>query len=199
VTYLFLPQEEPPPVDLPAEPPPPEVEEPPTPEPAAVPELPAGFQELEVPRVILPDIPPPAPFAIKAIDYSGMGAIGGVGEGYVMEPTDTVVTVEAPVSLAIVDRLPQLIRLDEMARRMQALYPHVYRAAGIEGRAVVQLVVDKDGRVEGEGMTLLSATHPEFGPASMELARMVRFEPARRNGRPVRVWVQLPVDWKIDD
>jgi TonB family protein len=63
----------------------------------------------------------------------------------------------------------------------------------------VQLVVDTQGRVEPEGMSIISTTHPEFGPASLELARMVRFEPARRNGRPVRVWVQLPVDWKIDD
>ena len=46
-------------------------------------------------------------------------------------------------------------------------------------------------------MSIVSATHPDFGPASMELALLVRFEPARRNGRPVRVWVQLPVDWTI--
>jgi outer membrane biosynthesis protein TonB len=45
---------------------------------------------------------------------------------------------------------------------------------------------------------VLSATHPDFASASMELVRLIRFEPARRNGRPVRVWVQLPVDWKVD-
>jgi hypothetical protein len=33
----------------------------------------------------------------------------------------------------------------------------------------------------------------------MALALLVRFEPARRNARPVRVWVQLPVDWTIDN
>ena len=200
VTYLVLPEEPAPLEEQPEPPPPPPEEEPlPPPESPPLPELPAGFQELTAPRVILPEIPPPAPFTIKAVDYSGVGAIGGIGEGYVMEPIDTVVTVEPPVTLAVVDRLPQLIRLDEIARRMQALYPHFYRAAGIEGRAVVQLVVDKEGRVEQEGMTILSTTHPEFGPASLELARLVRFEPARRNGRPVRVWVQLPVDWEIND
>jgi outer membrane biosynthesis protein TonB len=47
-------------------------------------------------------------------------------------------------------------------------------------------------------MSVLSASHPDFAAASMELARLVRFEPARRNGRAVRVWVQLPVDWKVD-
>ena len=81
---------------------------------------------------------------------------------------------------------------------MRALYPPIYRAAGIQGRAVVQLVVDTEGRVEDEGMSVVSATAPDFAAASLELARLVRFEPARRNGRPVRVWVQLPVDWKID-
>jgi protein TonB len=111
-----------------------------------------------------------------------------------VEPADTVA---APLPLANVDRLPQLRDVDELAHRMRALYPPIYRAAGIEGRAVVQLVVDTRGQVETEGMSVISATHPDFAAASLELARLLRFEPARRNGRPVRVWVQLPVDWMI--
>jgi TonB family protein len=142
-------------------------------------------------------ISPPSTFRVRAIDYTGVGVVGGTGEGYVA-PADTAETMAAPLPLAVVDRLPQLKNVDEMAHRMRALYPPIYRAAGIEGSAVVQLVVDTDGRVEEEGMSVISATAPDFGPATLELAQLVRFEPARRNGRPVRVWVQLPVDWKID-
>jgi TonB family protein len=194
VTYIVFPEEELP-VDLPAEPPPPtEVEEPVVPEAPPALETPRGFQELEIPREIPVKIPPPSTFRVRAMDYRGVGVVGGTGEGYVA-PVDTVA---APLPLAVVDRLPQLKNVAELSNRMRALYPPIYRAAGIEGSAVVQLVVDTDGRVEPEGMTVISATHPDFASASMELVRMVRFEPARRNGRAVRVWVQLPVDWKID-
>ncbi|MGE0158388.1 MAG: energy transducer TonB [Gemmatimonadales bacterium] len=192
ITYIVFPEEVPP-VDLPVEPPaPPDapttVEAPPTPEP------PRGFQELEIPREIPVKISPPSTFRVRAIDYTGVGVAGGTGEGYTPPPD----TLAAPLPLAVVDRLPQMKDVGELASRMRALYPPMYRAAGIEGRAVVQLVVDTEGRVEAEDMTVLSTTQPAFGPASMELARMLRFEPARRNGRPVRVWVQLPVDWKIN-
>jgi protein TonB len=195
VTYIIFPEEEPLPVDVPAEPPrADEPEQPTVPAQPAEPEPPRGFQELEIPREIPVKISPPSTFRVRAIDYSGEGVAGGTGEGYVA-PVDTVA---APLPLAVVDRLPQLKNVDELSNRMRALYPPIYRAAGIEGRAVVQLVVDAEGRVEREGMSVISATHADFASASMELARMVRFEPARRNGRAVRVWVQLPVDWKVD-
>jgi periplasmic protein TonB len=194
LTYIVFPEEVPPPVDAPVEPPPTPPEAPTAPVQPASPEPAAGFQELELPREIPVKISPPSTFRVRAIDYTGVGAVGGTGEGYV-PPADTVA---APLPLAVVDRLPQLKNVGELANRIRALYPPIYRAAGIQGRAVVQLVVDTDGRVEADGMSVISATAPDFGPASLELARLVRFEPARRNGRPVRVWVQLPVDWKID-
>ena len=195
VTYIVFPEEAPPaPVDEPAEPPPPAPDAPTAPvQPSAAPQ-PAGFQELELPREIPVKIAPPSTFRVRAIDYTGVGVAGGTGEGY-EPPADTIA---APLPLAVVDRLPQMKNVGELATRMRALYPPIYRAAGIQGRAVVQLVVDTEGRVEAEGMTVISATAPDFGPATLELARLVRFEPARRNGRPVRVWVQLPVDWMID-
>jgi TonB family protein len=194
VTYIIFPEEEPLPVDVPVEPPPPETEEPTVPELPPAPEVPRGFQELEIPREIPVKIPPPSTFRVRAVDYRGVGVVGGTGEGYVA-PADTAA---APLPLAVVDRLPQMKNVGELADRMRALYPPLYRAAGIQGSAIVQLVVDTEGRVESEGMSVLSATHPDFASASMELVRLIRFEPARRNGRPVRVWVQLPVDWKVD-
>jgi protein TonB len=195
ITYIVFPQEEPLPVDVPVEPPPPaEADVPTAPELPPVAEEPRGFQELEIPREVPVTIPPPSTFRVRAVDYRGVGVAGGTGEGYVA-PVDTVA---APLPLAVVDRLPQMKNVGELANRMRALYPPIYRAAGIEGRAVVQLVVDTEGRVEPEGMSVISASHPDFAAASMELARLVRFEPARRNGRAVRVWVQLPVDWKVD-
>jgi protein TonB len=193
VTYIVFPEEAPTQVEPPVEPPPPP-DEPTAPELPPPAEPPQGFQELELPREIPLTISAPSTFRVRAVDYSGVGVPGGTGEGYVA-PADTVL---APLPLAVVDRVPQMKDTRGLITHMRALYPPVYRAAGIEGRAVVQLVVDTDGRVEPDGVSVISATHPDFGPPSVEIARLLRFEPARRNGRPVRVWVQLPVDWMID-
>ena len=185
---------------------PPEIVQPPPPKPApepaaaqvAGPDLPAGFQELRSPEQILAEIPPPGAIAIRAADFSGRGIAGGVAGGRALALQPAAPEAEpAPVSVAVVDRPPRVLNGDELTRAMEALYPQTYRSAGIEGEVVVQLVVDTKGEVERDGITILSSTHPAFAEATRALITRLRFEPASRNGRAVRVWVRLPVTWKI--
>jgi len=195
VMFLVMPVETVEPVpEQTTEPQPPPPTEEPAPQPVVVADLPEGFQELEVPREIPLAIAPPArnAIAIRARDFSGIGIAGGVARETI--PADTIV---APLAVEFVDKPPVILNAQALGRRMEALYPASYRLAGIQGQAVVQLVVDKEGRVEEEGMSIVSATHPHFGPATQELVKLLRFEPATVNGRPVRVWVRTPVDWTI--
>lgn len=204
VTYVdMVDTKEPPPPEQP--PPPPE--EPAGPGPAPVvevehPDVPQGFQQLAAPEEILATIPEPGKVAFKAEDFSGEGVAGGLAGGRPIVPSDTVrkpavEVVPAPVSVAVVDERPRLKNLRELASRMQELYPPQYRIADIEGEVVVQLVVDTDGRVEDEGISVVSASYPDFEVPTKTLAKMLRWEPAKRNGHPVRVWVRLPVSWNI--
>jgi TonB family protein len=201
VTYVDIGQEVAPPPE-PVQPPPP----PPAPvaDPVEVtrPDLPEGFQELVAPREILASIPAPGRVEIKAEDFSGLGLAGGVAGGRPLIPSDTARVAPSfeppPVSVDVVDKHPRVINLQQIRPFMQELYPPHYRMADIEGQAVVQLVVDARGRVESEHIDIVSSTHPEFEPATREVARMLRWEPATRNGRPVRVWVRMPVNWTID-
>ena len=192
VMFLVMPVEVEQAPEQPVEPEPPLPVEEPAPQPLVIQDLPEGFQELAVPREIPLEIAPPASnaIAIRARDFSGVGVAGGVAR----EPADTTV---APLAVEFVDRPPVVLNARDLGRRMETLYPSSYRLAGIQGQAVVQLVIDKEGRVEEEGMSIVNVTHPHFGPASRELVKLLRFEPATVNGRPVRVWVRMPVDWTI--
>ena len=187
------------------------VEEPkPEPEPEAAapepapevtrPELPAGYQVLAAPEEMV-GIPAPGLVEIRAEDFTGRGIAGGVGGGLPLKlapTTPRAPEVEAPMSVAVVDEPPRVSNAAEIASRMEELYPMTLRMAGVGGQVVIQLVVDAKGFVETKGDTIVSSSHRELDRPTRELARIVRFEPARRNGNPVRVWVRLPVTWSVD-
>jgi protein TonB len=80
---------------------------------------------------------------------------------------------------------------------MRELYPARLRAADVQGRVLIEFVVDELGQVEGASIRKIESTHPDFEEATRALVLLLRWEPARRNGRPVRTWVRMPVDWRI--
>lgn len=76
-------------------------------------------------------------------------------------------------------------------------YPELLRQAGIQGRVVLEAVVDTAGRVDPGSMTVVSATNPGFvAPARQALAATL-FRPGRVHGRAVPVRVRLPVEFTL--
>ena len=69
-------------------------------------------------------------------------------------------------------------------------------AGGDGGDALVEFVVDTAGAVEPETIGVVAATLPEFGRAARVAAVSAKFTPARRQGRPVRQLIQLPLRWE---
>lgn len=162
-------------------------------------DVPAGFQELIVPDA-LAAIPAPARVEVRAADFGGVGVAGGVSgdRPLVVTGGDAGRSAQpAPLSVAVVDEPPRLLNRGQITARMKEVYPTRYRMEEVEGQVLVQLVVGTDGRVEADGLSVVSASHPEFEGPSRELVRLFRFEPARRNGQPVRVWVRVPLSWQI--
>jgi protein TonB len=199
VAYVEITEETPPPPDEP-EPP---AEKPASAEPVEVttPDLPAGFQVLATP-IEMAGIPAPGLVEFKAEDFSGMGVAGGVAGGRPLvamtsgPPADSV-PEDAPLSVAVVDEPPRLLNRAEIGPEMEQLYPPSFRLAEIEGEVVVWFVVDAQGRVEADDLRIVRETQAGFASATRTLVRRMRFEPARRNGRPVRVWVEQPLRWTV--
>ncbi|MGD0484075.1 MAG: TonB family protein [Gemmatimonadales bacterium] len=76
-------------------------------------------------------------------------------------------------------------------------YPDLLRSAGIEGRVVVEAVLDTVGRVERGSLRIVSSTHALFVPEASALVLGSRYRPARFGGMAVRVRIQVPVDFAL--
>ena len=78
-------------------------------------------------------------------------------------------------------------------------YPAVLRAAGVEGRVAMRFVVDTLGRVEPGSATVLASTDPRFTAAVEEALPRLRFTAARHGGRTVRMLVEMPFQFVIEE
>ena len=75
-------------------------------------------------------------------------------------------------------------------------YPPMAAESNIQGRVVVQFVVDKTGKV-GE-VTVVRSVDKELDREAVRVCKSLpKFVPGRQNGQPVSVWYTLPVTFKL--
>ena len=75
-------------------------------------------------------------------------------------------------------------------------YPPMAAENGVQGKVVVQFVVDKTGRV-GEVKVVRSVDKDLDREATRVCKSLPKFTPGRQNGHPVSVWYTLPVFFKL--
>lgn len=74
----------------------------------------------------------------------------------------------------------------EAIHQPEPRYPPVLQQAGIEGRVLVEFIIDTLGHVEPASLRILESSNPGFEAAAAETLRRSVFRPARVQGRPVR-------------
>lgn len=75
-------------------------------------------------------------------------------------------------------------------------YPPQAREAGVEGRVEVQFVVDKDGAISR--VEAIRGIGRGFDEEAVRVVKgLPRFKPATQNGRPVRVRMVVPLDFRL--
>jgi protein TonB len=79
--------------------------------------------------------------------------------------------------------------------RLQPAYPPDARARGLEGVVIVELVIDRRGRVVQTRVVRSSGA--EFDRAARAHCRRLRFEPAEANGKPVSARIEWRVEFKL--
>jgi protein TonB len=144
-----------------------------------------GFQTVVAPTDIPTNIPPinlQEHFDPK--DYSGTGVEGGIGSGIV--PSSDGVYLES-----VVEERPDLLS------GPQPQYPDLLRQAGIQGRVIVQAIIDTTGRAEPASVKVIQSPNPGFDLAAKTAVLKALFRPARVHGRAVRVLVNIPYDFKL--
>ena len=149
-----------------------------------VPQL-KGFQTVVAPMDIPTNIPPinlQEHFDPK--DYTGTGVEGGIGSGIV--PDAGQVFMES-----VVEEGPEVLSGPALN------YPDLLRQAGVQGRVLVQAIIDTSGRAEPPSVKVIQSPNPGFDQPAKNYVLRALFRPARVHGRAVRVLVNLPIDFKI--
>lgn len=75
-------------------------------------------------------------------------------------------------------------------------YPDLARRAGIEGQAVVKALVDIDGSVM-DVQILKSSGNQMLDEAALVAARKWKFSPAKQRDKYVRVYVSIPINFRL--
>ncbi len=76
-------------------------------------------------------------------------------------------------------------------------YPAWLAEQGIEGRVVVQLILDSLGRAEPASVKVIQTPNAGFDQPAMNYVLRARFRPGIVHGRPVRVLLNLPIDFTL--
>src|SRR5438046_2162825 len=97
----------------------------------------------------------------------------------------------------------QVLSIDVVQEKPEPLshpavvYPPLLQHAGIEGRVVVQAIIDTTGRVEPNSVRVAESTNPGFDQPAKVVVLKSLYRPGRVYGRAVRVLVAIPIDFKI--
>lgn len=91
-----------------------------------------------------------------------------------------------------VEKAPECVNLSQVRASMK--YPEVAREAGMEGRVTVKVLVNESGSVIKIGsVSGPDVFHDEVRSKAMDL----QFTPGLQNGKPVKVWVTVPFNFKL--
>jgi protein TonB len=159
--------------ELPPPPPPPPK---PVVRPIALPTLiaaaPANEPQAEPEKIVVPD--PTAPAAIAA--------------------------PEAPPAPPAPPSEPRTVSATDVSYLvpLQLTYPPLSRRLGEEGRVVLRVLVDPQGR-PAHLLVAESSGYPRLDEAASRAARAARFRPYTENGQPQTVWVLLPFVFNLEE
>ena len=104
-----------------------------------------------------------------------------------------------PEIFTAVEQMPQFPGGEEALRKYLAShinYPPMAAENGVQGKVIVQFVVDKTGRV-GEVKVARSVDKELDREAIRVCKSLPKFVPGRQNGQAVSVWFTLPVTFKL--
>lgn len=206
----FVPLELPP---LPELPPPEPEQEPPPPPPEESPPPPARKPALrELPRENAPSQPEPEPAV--ASEPSSSVDVGLAGEGLEFstggsvkpDPVRSAVRPVAPKPAPPrPPKEPAVVRVSDLSERpkppvldarLAKHYPSDLRRRGIEGEALVRLVLSESGRAVQ--VNPVSFSHEEFARACQKTLEGTEWSPPKdRNGKPVRTTLSYRCRFRV--
>jgi len=158
----------------------PEFEEPPPPPPPE--------EKLEEPPPpTLDDAPKPLNLNID-LDFA-------TGSGGVLETLGNFSAAGESADLLDAFSLSELENRPELVASVQPAYPTDMRKAKIEGSVTLVFILNESGAVEEPQVQ--RSSRPEFERPALEAVRKWKFKPGTKDGQPVRTYMKLPIQFRI--
>ncbi len=96
----------------------------------------------------------------------------------------------------IVDQMPQFDGDLKTFLNQTLRYPEDAREAKIEGRVVVQFVIEPDGQVTTPRVE--RGAYPSLDAEAIRIIKLMpRWKPGKQNGHAVRVFYRIPITFKL--
>lgn len=101
---------------------------------------------------------------------------------------------EEPEIFVIVEQMPELIG-GLAAIQKQIRYPEIAKKAGVEGRVIVQFIVDEQGGVLDP--LVVRGIGAGCDEEAVRAVQQAKFEPGKQRGKSVKVKMSLPITFKL--
>ncbi len=99
-----------------------------------------------------------------------------------------------PEIFVVVEEMPDLIGgLGEIQRKIK--YPEIARKAGVEGRVILQFIVDENGNVTEPAV--VRGIGAGCDEEALRVVREAKFKPGKQRGKAVKVKMSLPITFKL--
>jgi TonB family protein len=100
---------------------------------------------------------------------------------------------EDTYELSAVEVMPQVTNTVEIQRMLERNYPPELSNATVPGRVMLRFRVLENGRVDSASVQVTATSHQAFNEPAIRAVRRLALTPALVGGRPVKVWVELPI------
>ncbi|RMF93568.1 MAG: energy transducer TonB [Candidatus Schekmanbacteria bacterium] len=128
----------------------------------------------------------------------GGGAFGGGGTNFLNEVLpEAAPEPEIPPPRVVTADMEKPVLIDRVA----PVYPSLALKAGIEGTVILKLIIGITGKVESaQVLTVVPPKARGIGleDAAIQAVLKWRFKPAKAGGKPVRVYYNAPVRFKLN-
>lgn len=109
--------------------------------------------------------------------------------------------VVPPTPFVIVEEMPEFPGGEKalfkfLSRNVK--FPSILKDVGLSGVVHVQFVVGPDGYVDSESIKIMRSTHDRFSAEAIAAVEaMPKWKPGKQRGKPVSVYYNLPVHFRL--
>jgi TonB family protein len=79
---------------------------------------------------------------------------------------------------------------------IHVIYPPEAREHGLHGKVMIKVLISKTGSIKE---TVIEESIPGLDEAAIEAIRKLKFKPGKYEGKPVEVWIRIPVNFDPGD